>query len=126
MQRPTAMLGQVGYGAPPSPHAPTAENEQECAALIAYVRELLDGSERRACEQATAELKAELKEARAETAELKAELKEARAELKEEQKEARDAKFAEMRSEHAEMRLYNNAWREMEDAKWRSWRGWRS
>ena len=98
-----SMLGPVGYAAPPSPHAPAADNEPERAALIASLRDVLEASERRA-ERANAELN----EARA---------------------EARDAKIAEIRCEHAEMRLsdkYSDLWREVEDAKWRSWNGWRS
>ena len=105
MQHQTTMLGPVGYAAPPSPHAPAADNEPERAALIASLRTLL--------EQANVEVK-----------EARAELKEARAELKEARAEARDAKIAEIRREHAEMRLsekYNDLWREMH---WRrdSWR----
>ena len=93
-----SMLGPVGYAAPPSPHAPAADNEPERAALIASLRTLL--------EQANVELK------------------EARAELKEARAEARDAKIAEIRREHSEMRLsekYNDLWREMH---WRrdSWK----
>ena len=110
MQPHTTMLGPAGYAAQPSPHAPAADNEPERAALIASLRVLLEGSERRA-ERANDELLA------------------ARAELLEARAEAQDAKIAEIKWEHAEMRLsdkYNNWWREVEDAKWRSWNGWRS
>ena len=101
MQHQTTMLGPVGYAAPPSPHAPAADNEPERAALIASLRDVLEASERRA-ERLNAELQLQA-----------AELKEARA-------EARDAKIAELRCEHEEMRMkekYNDWWR---DAKWRS------
>ena len=103
MQHQTTMLGPVGYAAPPSPHAPAADNEPERAALIASLRELLEASERRA-QRLTAELQLQA------------------AELKEARDEARDAKFAELRCEHkfAELRCeqkYNDWWR---GAKWRS------
>ena len=120
MTLPVPMLAPpVGFPAPHSPHAPAAENEPERAALIASLRTLL--------EQARAEVKearAEVKEARAELKEGRAELKQGRAELYEARAEARDAKIAEIKYEHAEMRLsdkYNDLWREVQ------WRrdGWR-
>ena len=117
MQHQTTMLGPVGYAAAPSPNAPAADNEPERAALIASLRAVLEASERRA-ERANAERK-----------QANAELLEARAELQEARAEAQDAKIAEIKWEHAEKRLsdkYNNYWREVEDAKWRSWNGWRS
>ena len=98
IQPHTTMLGPAGYAAQHSPHAPAADNEPERAALIASLRGLLEGSERRA-ERANDELLA------------------ARAELLEARVEAR----AEAQGrEHAEELLrdrYNN-W-------WRGWDGWR-
>ena len=123
MQHQTTMLGPVGYAAPPSPHAPAADNEPERAALIASLRTLLEqaNGEVKEARSIAQDARAELKEV---AQDARAELKEARAELKEAREEAKDAKIAEIRREHSEMRLnekYHALWREM------YWRrdGWR-
>ena len=95
------MLGAVGYPAPPSPHAPAADNDPARAALIAAWRELLDASERRAHR-----LSAELKEARDEARDARDEAREARA-----RELTCEHKFAEFRCEQK----YNSMWR---DANW--------
>ena len=97
----TTMPGAVGYPAPPSPHAPAADNEPERAALIAAWRELLDASERRA-----QRLSAELKEARDEARDARDEAREARA-----RELTCEHKFAEFRCEQK----YNSMWR---DGNW--------
>ena len=90
-----ALLGAVGYAAPPSPRAPTAatDPERERATLFSLVDEMR--TERR-------EMREEMI---AERREMKEELAEARAEVR-----RLTAQRTEMRQEVDDARWHNNSW----------------